>query len=263
MAQAMGAASRRAEAKSALVTGAGSGIGRVIAHRLAAEGAAIAILDRSETAAAEVAAEIGESGGRALAVTADVTDAKQVGEAVEAAIAGLGGLHVLVTSAGLSRSVPLLEMTPEVWDLILGVNLTGSFLCLRAAAPHLARQRSGRIVMIGSTCAQRGFSYRSAYCASKGGVISLMQAASVELAEHGVTVNAVSPGPVESPMTKVNHTPAIRAAIAQATPMRRYGLPEEVAGCVAYLASDEAAYVTGQEFTVDGGFAAAGIMYRD
>ncbi|MCP4561626.1 MAG: 3-oxoacyl-ACP reductase FabG [Bosea sp.] len=252
-----------ARGKVALVTGAGSGIGRAIALRLARGGTAIAALDRSSTDAAQVAAEIGAEGGRALALTADVMDAGQVDAAVEMAVTELGGLDILVTSAGLSRSVSLLEMTPEVWNLVLGVNLTGTFHCLRAVVPHLVRQGGGRIIMIGSTCAQRGFSYRSAYCASKGGVISLMQAASVELAEHGVTVNTVSPGPVESPMTRANHTPAIRAAIARATPMRRYGQPEEVAGCVAYLASEEAAYVTGQELTVDGGFAAAGIIYRD
>jgi NAD(P)-dependent dehydrogenase (short-subunit alcohol dehydrogenase family) len=254
---------KRFAGRSALVTGGGSGIGRAVAHRLAADGATVAILDRSREAATSVALEIEKAGGNALPLAADVTDAREVDAAVGAAISGLGGLHILVTSAGLSRAVKLLDMTPEVWNLVLGVNLTGTFLCTRAVAPHLTAQGRGRIVMIGSTCAQRGFSYRSAYCASKGGVISLMQAAAVELAEHGVTVNAVSPGPVESPMTKVNHTPAIRAAIAQATPIRRYGQPEEVAASVAFLASDEAAYVTGQEFSVDGGFGAAGIMYRD
>lgn len=247
----------------ALVTGAGSGIGRAAALRLATEGAAIAALDRSEAAAISVAAEIEAAGGKALPLAADVTKAAEVDTAVTSAVADLGGLHVLVTSAGLSRAVKLVDMTPEIWDLVLGVNLTGSFLCLRAAAPHLIAQRLGRIVMIGSTCAQRGFSYRSAYCASKGGVISLMQTAAVELAEHGITVNAVSPGPVESPMTRVNHTPAIRSAIAQVTPMRRYGQPEEIASAIAFLASDEAAYVTGLEFSVDGGFGAAGIIYQD
>jgi len=256
-------ARRRFAGRKALVTGAGSGIGRAVAHRLAAEGAAVAVLDQNEDAAAAVADEITRSGGTALPLTGDVTDLPQVDAAVAAAIAGLGGLDILVTSAGLSRAVKLLEMTRETWDLVLGVNLTGTFLCLRAVAPLLAAQRSGRIVMIGSTCAKRGYSYRGAYCASKGGVISLMQVAAVELAEHGVTVNAVSPGPVESPMTRANHTPAIRAAINQATPMRRYGEPDEIAAAVAFLASDEAAYVTGQDVAIDGGFCAAGIIYRD
>ena len=255
--------SRRFEGRVALVTGAGSGIGRAVALRLAKEGAASAVLDRSEAAAGSVAAEIEAGGGRAMPLAADVTEAAEVDAAVTSAVSRLGGLHILVTSAGLSRAMKLVDMTPEVWNLVLGVNLTGTFLCTRAAAPHLVAQGFGRIVMIGSTCAQRGFSYRSAYCASKGGVISLMQVAAVELAEHGITVNAVSPGPVESPMTRANHTPAIRAAIAQVTPMRRYGHPEEIASSVAFLASDEAAYVTGLEFSVDGGFGAGGIIYQD
>ena len=245
------------------MTGAGSGIGRAIALRFAADGTAVAVADQDGSGAKAVANEIGQRGGRAIAQILDVRDGKQVATAIAATQSEFGGLHVLVTSAGLSRSAKLLDMQRDDWDLVIGVNLTGTFVCTRAAAPGMVAQGWGRIIHIASTAAQRGISYRSAYCASKGGVVSFMQACAMELAETGVTVNAISPGPVESPMTQRNHTPAIREAIARVTPMRRYGQPEEIAAAAVYLASAEAGYVTGQQLSIDGGFQAAGILYDD
>ena len=249
--------------KVAVVTGAGRGIGRAIARRFAAEGVGVAVLDANGTAAAATAAEIERGGGRALGLAADVTDETAVAEAVRRTCAELGGVHILVTAAGVSRPTRLLDMDRATWDFIIGVNLTGTFLATRAVAPHLVEQGWGRIVHIASTSAQRGVSYRSAYCASKGGVISFMQTCAVELAPFGVTVNAVSPGPVNSPMVERNHTPAIREAIFRVTPIRRYGEAEEIATAVSFLASDGAAYITGHELSVDGGFGGAGIIYKD
>lgn len=220
------------------------------------------IVDRAADAGNAAAREIDPEKVRAVA--ADVTDRASLEAAFATVLAREGRIDVLVVSAGVSRPVPFLEMSDALWQEVIGVNLTGAFLCAQIAGRHMvARGAGGRIVFIASNCAQRAASSRANYNASKGGLISLMQSVAVELAPHGILVNAVSPGPVDSPMSRKNHTAALRAAILRVTPVGRYGEAEEVAGAVSYLVSEDATYVAGHELTVDGGCGAGLYLYQD
>ena len=239
--------------KAALITGGASGIGRAIAERFSAEGASVAVVDQDAVAANDAARQI----PRAIACRADVTKRTSIEAATSTTLAQLGRLDILVVSAGISKPARILEMSDEDWESVIAVNLTGAFLAVQSAARHLVKQGWGRIIIIASTCAQRAASRRANYNASKGGVISLMQSAACELAPYGVTVNAISPGPIDTPLSRRTHTAALRQAILCATPIKRYGLVEEIAAAAVYLASGEAAYVTGHELTVDGGASAA------
>ncbi|MDP6516915.1 MAG: SDR family NAD(P)-dependent oxidoreductase [Alphaproteobacteria bacterium] len=251
------------EGKVALVTGGASGIGRAIARRFVAEGAAVAIADLDETVARTCADGIAGEGGRALACPVDVTSPDEVRAMVDATVAEFGRLDILVTSAGVSQAASLIDTTPEIWDFVVGTNLTGSYLCARAAAVPMIAQGAGRIIHIASIAAFRSISKRAAYCASKAGVIGLMQVAATELGRHGITVNAISPGPVDSPLARRHHTPAIRDSFLSRTPMGRYTEADEIAAAAAFLASEDAKYVTGQQLAVDGGYQAAGVVYED
>lgn len=255
--------SGRLAGRVALVTGGASGIGRAIARRFADEGAAVVIGDRDREGGRTVAEDLLAAGARALPLELEVTERASVVAALEAAEAALGPLAILVTSAGISRPAPFLELADPAWAEVLAVNLTGTFLCVQEAARRMAPRGYGRIVCIASNCAQRATSARAAYNASKAGVVGLVQSAAIELAPRGVTVNALSPGPVDSPMSRRNHTPALRAAILGVTPMRRYARAEEVAAAALFLASEEASYLTGHQLSLDGGAGAALYLYED
>jgi NAD(P)-dependent dehydrogenase (short-subunit alcohol dehydrogenase family) len=248
--------------KAAIVTGGASGIGREIAPRLAAAGAAVLVADRDGEGAEAVAGEISASGGRALGWAVDVRDPAGCEALIAAAREAFGRLDALVTSAGIARSRPFLETSLELWQETLDVNLTGTFLCCQAAAPAMIATGSGRIITIASVSGQRGGTNRAAYGASKGGVITLTRVMAVELAQHNITVNAIAPGPIETPMATAMHTAANRAAWLGSVPAQRYGTPAEVAAAVVFLASDEASYITGHVLNVDGGFGAAGVMFE-
>ena len=247
----------------ALVTGGASGIGREVATQLAARGAAVAIADINHDGAEAVAAAWAADGARAIALAVDVIEPEQVAEMVAATRERLGGLHILVHSAGIGVESSFLETTLEQWRRVIEIDLTGTFLCGQAAARAMVEGGYGRIVNLSSTAGLRGGTGRAAYGAAKGGVVTLTCVMAVELAEHGITVNALAPGAIETELVAKMHSAQTRKVYTKAIPMNRYGTPSETASAALYLASEEARYITGHVLAVDGGFLAAGIMHKN
>ncbi len=249
--------------KVALITGAARGIGLATAKRFLAEGWRVALLDiegellsdSMEALAAEALAAPGDT----LALACDVSDACAVAGAITEIDGQFGRLDALVNNAGIAVFAPILETSEDDWNRIMAVNLTGPFLCTKAAAPLMREHGGGAIVNITSISAVRASTLRSAYGTSKAGLAHLTKQLAVELASLGIRVNAVAPGPVETAMAKAVHTAEIRADYHDAIPLNRYGLEEELAEAVFFLCSDRASYITGQILAVDGGFDAAGI----
>lgn len=241
----------------AVVTGAGSGLGRATAQRFADEGAAVAALDVAVDAAEKTAAEIGERDGRARAYRVDVTDPAAVKTAMDAVAADLGRPQVLVNSAGIGGFAHTVDETYERWSAILGVNLTGTFLMCQAALPHLL-DGGGAIVNVASNAGLMGQPYSAAYCASKGGVVNLTRALSLEYLRRGVRVNAVAPGGMNTPMIAGFTMPegVNMKAFARVTSPLGAAEPEELAGLIAYIASDDARYMVGSIVSMDGGITA-------
>ena len=248
--------------KSAIVTGSASGIGREIALTLAAEGASVTVADRNLEGAEAVAGQITASGGTARAAQVDVTDSGQVDAAIEGAAAAYGSLDILVNVAGFGFNSPIVDMLEEDWDLVLGVNLKGQFLCARAAARRMIQQGSGgRIVNIASTAANNARYAGGAYCAAKAGVVQLTKVMALELGEHGITVNAVGPGFTETPAT-VESSDEYRSNFLAQVPAGRSGRTSDIANAVLFLASPSAEYVSGQAIYVDGGYSAGKLTVR-
>jgi 3-oxoacyl-[acyl-carrier protein] reductase len=239
------------EDRVAVVTGASRGIGREAAKRLAAAGAAVVAAARGDHADG-VAEEIRAAGGRSVAVSADVTDPRRIDAMVRTALDEYGRVDVLVNNAGIVRDRLAMRMSPADWDAVVATNLTAAFNCARAVLRPMLRQRGGRIINVGSVVGRMGNAGQANYAASKAGLEGFSRALAREVASRGITVNVVAPGMIDTDMTAGLDESAQAAMLAQ-IPMGRLGTTRDVAGAVCFLASDEAAYVTGHVLAVNGG----------
>jgi 3-oxoacyl-[acyl-carrier protein] reductase len=238
----------------ALVTGAGAGIGAAVAARLAAEGAAVAVVDREEAAAAAVATEIVDGGGRAIGLGADVVDSDAVARAVSRAVAfGDGRLHVVINNAGIIRPAMLDKLEEDAFRAVLDVHLMGTYHVMRAVLDHLPEDGTGRIINSTSAAGLVGTIGQANYSAAKAAIIGLTKSGAKELAGRQITVNAVAPLAATAMTETVRSNPKFAAKTLERIPLGRFAEPAEVAGAFAFLASDDAAYITGQVLCVDGG----------
>jgi NAD(P)-dependent dehydrogenase (short-subunit alcohol dehydrogenase family) len=240
----------------AVVTGGASGIGLGTARQLAADGHHVAVTDRDGPGAERAAAELRADGATALGVEVDVADRSSVEAGLAEVRGALGPVTILVTSAGIESFAPLADITPERWDRMIAVNLTGTFTCVQAAVPDMQAAGWGRIVTIASSSAQSGAPKMTHYAASKGGVISLTRSLAVELARGGITANAISPSLVDTPMARqaeaAGDFPGVDV-VGTMVPVGRAGTPDDIAAACSYLCSEAAGYVTGQVIGVNGG----------
>ena len=239
---------RGLQGKRILITGGASGIGAATAARFLEEGSRVVVLDRDPKAEERIARELPKLSG---VVEADVSILQQVRTAFEKAIGAMGGVDVLINNAGISIRHNFLEITPEEWDKVLAVNLTGVFYVAQTAARHMAERGDGVILQTASTNGIMGYPFYADYNATKAGVIELTKSMALELAPK-VRVNAVAPGYVLTPMQRAEYTDAMLDEVNRKIPMRRHAKPEEIAGFFAYLASDDAAYITGHVYVIDG-----------
>lgn len=238
--------------KVALITGSARGLGKAIAEKLASLGAAVVISDVLTEQTEETVKEFREKGYEAFAIRADVTGADDVKNMIDTIMAKYERLDIVVNNAGITKDTLMVRMSEEFWDKVISVNLKGAFLVTQAAGRVMMKQRYGRIINISSVVGLMGNIGQANYSASKAGLIGLTKSSARELAPRGITVNALAPGFIETDMTK-SLTDAVRESYMQGIPLKRFGQPEDVASAVAFLASDEASYITGHVLSVDGG----------
>ena len=243
----------RLKGRVAVVTGAGRGLGEAIARRFADEGAAVLINDMDPATAAETVAQIEQRGGRAAALIGSVTDEALVQALMARAVETFGGLDILVNNAGITRDKLLKDMSVEDWDAVLNLNLRATFLCCKYATPTMVAKGWGRVINMSSR-AHLGNKGQVNYSASKAGVIGLTRSLSMELGKFGVTANCIAPGIIATPgVTSLPHYDRLVERVAPTLPIPRLGKPEDVAGVAAFLASDDAEYITGETIHVSGG----------
>jgi NAD(P)-dependent dehydrogenase (short-subunit alcohol dehydrogenase family) len=244
----------RLPSQVALITGAASGIARAVAIRFAQEGAAVMIADSSERGGTETADHISAAGGKARFAKLDVSQREQVEQVVKRTVEELGGLDILFNGAGILAYGTALETTEDAWNRMMAVNLTGTFLCSRAALAHMIPQGKGSIINVASTTGSHdACAHAAAYVSSKGGVTLLTRSMAIDFARNGIRVNAICPGPTDTPMLRNALKTAELEAFARTFPMGRLGQPEEIAGAALFLASEDASFVTGALLYVDGG----------
>lgn len=244
----------RLEGKVALITGGAQGIGKAIAKRLASEGATIALCDMNLAGANATAEEMGKDGAKVKAFFMNVSDEEKVITAVDEVMAEFGKIDILVNNAGITRDALMIRMKKEDWDLVLLVNLTGTFLVSKAVVKHMMKARTGSIVNIASVVGVMGNAGQANYSASKAGVIGLTKTMAKEFATRGITVNAIAPGYIQTEMTD-HLSDEAKQAFMNGIPLKRPGTPNDVAAVAAFLASPDGAYITGQVISVDGGMA--------
>lgn len=248
----------------ALVTGAAGGIGRKIAEGLATrEGASVYVLDRDGAAAAEVAESICKNGGKATAVVVDLGDTAALQAALPELTRPFGVPDIIVNNAAMAATIPATDYPVDHWTATLAVNVTAPMVLIQHALPAMKARGWGRVINIASISGIRAGTGRLGYGTSKAALIALTKQFAIEVAEWGITVNAVAPGPVDTPMVRGMHGGATQDTYARLVPMQRYGLPEEIAEAVLFLASRQASYITGHTLAVDGGFVASGLLVRD
>jgi 3-oxoacyl-[acyl-carrier protein] reductase len=248
---------KRLEDRVAIVTGGGSGIGQGISLRFAEEGAKVAVFDVNLKGAKDTARQIEKTGCHSLALKVDVSKTGDVETAVKEVLSKFGKVDILVNNAGITRPSKVADMTEEVWDSVVDVNLKGVFLCCRAVIPHMKERKYGKIVSIASILAQKGGAYYAHYGATKAGVVSFTQSLAIELGRHNINVNAIGPGIIDTPMAAGDVEAEFRKSLINRIPLRRIGTPRDIANAALFLASDEAAYITGQCLYVCGGWSAA------
>lgn len=249
---------QRFEGKTVIVTGGGGGIGGATCRRLGSEGAAVAVFDRDRAAAERVAGDIVAAGGRAQAFACDITLREQVDAAVAAASSVLGPVDVLVNNAGWDIFKPFTKTTPPEWERLIAINLVGALHMHHAVLPQMVERRGGRIVNIASDAARAGSSGEAVYAACKGGLVAFSKTLAREHARHGITVNVVCPGPTDTALFAdykegAGNPEKLVEAFTRAIPLGRIGQPEDLPGAIAFFASDDAAFVTGQVLSVSGG----------
>jgi 3-oxoacyl-[acyl-carrier protein] reductase len=240
------------ENRVALVTGSGRGIGRAIALKLAQRGASLVVNDLESTGPAQVVEEIKAQGGKATAILGDISLPDQVSQIIEGSVSAYGRLDILVNNAGITRDGLILRMSDADWDQVLSINLKGAFLCTRAALRHMVRQRWGRIISISSVVGLMGNAGQANYASAKAGLIALTKTVAREVASRGITANAIAPGFIDTEMTR-RLPDNIKQQMVGQIPLGYFGSPEDVANAVAFLASEEARYITGQVLNVNGG----------